>query len=326
MTQFTRRRLLLSTGALLLPPAAWAQAADRVYRVVYLTTFPPQLRARYTDFLKRGLRESGYVEGRNLVFEHRHVDGRTERLPELAREIVRSGPDVIVTGINAQTRAAQGATRAIPIVMIVGTNVVEEGFVASLAHPGGNITGLTWDAGLEVLTKLFEFLKEAVPGLSRVAMLWDPGQDAGAFREELAKAAAAAELDVIWLEVRDDLEPLYATAVRKGAQALLTGGGARLFRWRRDVAELAAKHRLPDAHYDSAFVDAGGFMSYAPSLSGLFARAAVYIDRILKGANPADLPVEQPTQFDLVINLKTARALGLTVPSSLLLRADRLLQ
>ena len=138
--------------------------------------------------------------------------------------------------------------------------------------------------------------------------------------------ATAVDLEVIWLEVQDDLEPLYATAVREGAQALLTGGGARLFRWRRQVAELAAKHRLPDAHYDSAFVDAGGFMSYAPSLTGLFARAATYVDRILKGASPANLPVEQPTKFDLVINLKTAQALGLTVPRSLLLRADRLVE
>lgn len=326
MTQLTRRRLLLSVGVCLLPALARAQPAGRVYRVVYLTVFPPQPRTRYIDILKRGLRESGYIEGHNLVFEFRHVDGKTERLPELAREIAQSGPDVIVTGINAQTRAAQEATRTIPIVMIVGTNVVKEGFVASLARPGGNVTGLTWDAGLEVMTKRFEFLKEAVPGLSRVAVLWDPGQDAAAFRDEMAKAAAMAKLDVIWLEVQEELEPLYAKAVREGAQALASGGGARLFRWRRQVAELAAKYRLPDAHYDSAFVDAGGLMSYAPSLTGLFAGAAVFVDKILKGASPAMLPVEQPTKFDLVINLSAARKFGLDLPRSLLLRADRLVE
>jgi putative ABC transport system substrate-binding protein len=326
VTRLTRRRLLLSAGALLLPAAARAQPAGRVYRVVYMTIFPPQPHTRYIDFLKRALRESGYVEGRNLVFEFRHVDGKTERLPELARNIAQSGPDVIVTAVNAQTRAAQQATRTIPIVMIVGTNVVQEGFVASLAQPGGNITGLTWDAGLAVITKRFEFLKEAVPGLSRVAVLWDPGQDAAAFRDEMAKAAAMARLEVIWLEVQEELEPLYAKAVREGAQALASGGGARLFRWRRQVAGLAAQYRLPDAHYDSAFVDAGGFMSYAPSLQGLFRRSAAYVDKILRGANPADLPIQQPTQFELVINLKTARTLGIDIPRPLLLRADRLVQ
>lgn len=322
-----RRRLLLASGALLLPaPLVRAQPAARVHRVVYLTLYAPQSRNRYTDHLVAGLRELGYLEGRNLAFEYRHADGQVERLPAVARAIVESRPDVVVTGVNAFTRVALQATRRIPIVMVVGTDVVKEGFVASLAQPGGNVTGLTWDAGLEVFSKRVEHLKELMPKLARVAVVWDAGQDAAAFRAVLDKQAVAAGWAVIWLEYREDLEPVFAQAVHQGAQALFTGGGTRLFRQRARVAGLAAKYRLPDSHYDSAFVEAGGLMSYAPSLQGLFRRSAVYVDRILKGAKPSELPVEQPTHFELVINLKTARALGLEVPRSLLLRADRLIE
>lgn len=323
---FPRRRLLLSTGAFLLSAAAWAQPAGRVYRVVYLTLYRPQARNPYTDFLKLGLRELGYVEGRNLAFEHRHADGQVERLPEVARDIVRSAPDVVVTGVNAFTRTMQQATRTIPIVMVVGTGVIREGFVESLSRPGGNITGLTWDAGIEVYSKRIQFLKEILPNISRVAVLWDQGQDAAAFRQVFQNDATAAGLTVVWLEMAEDLAPLFATAVREGAQALVTGGGTRIFRRRQEVAGLAAKYRLPDMNYDSAFVEAGGLISYAPSLQGLFKRSAVYVDRILKGADPAELPVEQPTKFDLVINRGRAEALGITLPQSLLLRADRLIE
>jgi ABC-type uncharacterized transport system substrate-binding protein len=326
MSRLTRRRLLLSAGALLLPAAARAQPVERVYRVAYLTTYPPQPGWRYTDFLKDVLKEHGFVEGRNLVFEHRHANGKTELVPEVAREVAREAPDVIVTAINVHTRAARLATRTIPIVMVVGTDVIKEGFVASLAEPGGNITGATWDAGFEVSAKRIEFLKELVPGLSRVAGLLDTGQDAVAASEQLKEGAAAAGLEAFWLEAREDLEPLFARAARSGAQALLTGGGSRLFRWRRKVAQLATKYRLPDAHYDSAFVDAGGLMSYAPSLTGLFAKAGDFVARILEGARPSSLPVEQPIKFELVINLRAAKARGVHVPQSLLLRADRLVQ
>lgn len=326
MSPVSRRRLLVYAGALFLPGAGWAQTAPRVYRVVYLATFPPQQGRRYTDFLKEGLHERGLVEGRDYVLEHRHANRKTEQLPELAREIVRGKPDVIVTAINSQTRAAQQATRTIPIVMVVGTDVIAEGLVASFARPGGNITGMTWDAGADVTVKRIEFLREALPGLSRIAGLLDTGQDAIAASDQLRKGAADAGLETLWLEAQEDLEPLFAKAAKWGAQALLTGGGTRLFHWRRRVVELAAKYRLPDAHYDSAFVQAGGLMSYAPSLAGLFAGAADFVARILRGADPATLPVEQPTKFELVINLKTARTLGLEVPQSLLLRADRLIQ
>jgi putative ABC transport system substrate-binding protein len=269
------------------------------------------------------------VEGGNLVFDYRHADGQAGQLPEVAREIVRDKPDVIVTSVNAFTRIARQATSIIPIVMVVGTDVIREGLVGTLARPGGNITGLAWEAGPGVYTKRIEFLKEILPGLSRVALLWDQGQDAAAFRGVFERDASEAGLSVIRLDMvkeEADLEPHFVKAVREGAQALATGGGNRLFRQHKRVVELAAKYRLPDTHYDSIFVDAGGLMSYAPSLQGLFKRSAIYVDRILKGAKPAELPIEQPTQFDLVINLQTAKTLGITIPQSLLLRADRLIE
>jgi putative ABC transport system substrate-binding protein len=327
MTHLTRRRLLLSAGALLLPAAARAQPAARVYRVVFFTLYRPQARNPYSDILRLALRELGYVEGRNLMFDYRHADGQVNRLPEVARKIARDNPDVIVTSVNAFTRVVQHATRTIPIVMVVGTDVIREGFVANLARPGGNITGLAWEAGIGIFTKRIEFLKEILPSLSRVALLWDQGQDAAAFRDVFQNDATAAGLQVIRLDMEKeeaDLEPHFAKAVREGAQALATGGGHRLFRHHKRVVELAAKYRLPDTHYDSVFVEAGGLMSYAPSLQGLFRRSAVYVDKILRGARPADLPVEQPTQFELVINLATAKTLGINVPQALLLRADRL--
>ena len=329
MTRRDRRRLLLASAALLLPLAVRARPAERVHRVVYLTLYRPRERNRYTDHLLDALRELGYVEGRNLAFDYRHADGRVERLPELAHAIVRDKPDVIVTGVNAFTRVAQQATRTIPIVMVVGTDVIREGFVTSLARPGGNITGLAWEAGRGVYTKRIEFLREVLPDLRRVALLWDQGQDAAVFRQVFEEDATAAGLQVIRLEMEKeeaDLEPHFSRAVREGAQALATGGGTRLFRQHKRVVELAAKYRLPDTHYDSIFVDAGGLMSYAPSLAGLFRRSATYVDKILRGADPGTLPVEQPTQFDLVINLRTARALGLSIPESLLLRANRVIE
>jgi len=324
-----RRFLAASTAVLLLPAGTRAQASARTYRVVYFTLYPPRERNRYTDYLLDGLRQLGYVEGRNLVFGVRHADGQMARLPEVAREMARDKPDVIVTGVNVFTRMARQATQTIPIVMIVGSDVIREGFVESLAHPGGNVTGLAWEAGRGVYTKRIEFLKELLPGLQRVALLWDQGQDAAVFRQVFEEDAAAAGLHVIRLDMAKeeaDLEPHFVRAVREGAQALATGGGTRLFRRHKEVVALARKYRLPDTHYDSIFVDAGGLMSYAPSLQGLFRRSAIYVDKILRGAKPGDLPVEQPTQFDLVINLATAKDLGLAVPQSLLLRADRLIQ
>lgn len=322
-----RRRFIAAIGgALVLAPVTRAQERGKVQRVAYLSPNPVQPIAPLMAALLEGLRELGYAPGRNLVFEIRHADGKPERLPEVARDLVASKPDVIVTGINVTTHVVRRLTRTIPIVMAVGTGVVEEGLVASLARPGGNVTGVTWDVGLEVMPKRFEFLKQAVPGISRVAVLWDAGQDAAAFKRAIAQGAAAASVTLIWIDYDDDLERMFKGALREKAQAVFTGGGGRFFRHRKAVVDLATRYGLPDTHYSGEFVEAGGLMSYAPNLPDLFRRAAVYVDKILRGAKAADLPVERPVKLDLVINLKTAKALGLTIPQSLLIHADRVIE
>lgn len=321
-----RRKFILALSTLLAASFARAQTSGKVHRVSYLAANPRHAFQHLVTALTEGLQSHGYVEGRNLVFEWRHADGKMERLPELASELVRGRPDVIVTGTNPFTRAAKQATQTIPIVMIVGTDVVQEGFVASLGRPGGNITGLTWDVGVVTMAKRFDFLKEALPGLSRVAVLWDPGADAAAFESAIKEGAASVGLKLIWLKVTDDLEPLFAEARRAGAEAIFTGGGGRLFRLRKEVVALAARYRLPDTHYSGEFVEAGGLMSYAPNLPDMYRRAAIHIDKILRGAKPADIPVEQPTRIDLLVNLRTSKALGLSLPNSLLLRVDRVIE
>jgi putative ABC transport system substrate-binding protein len=321
-----RRNFMVAMSALLTASLSRAQTSAKVYRVTFLLTTPPQSFQHLLTALNEGLRSHGYVEGRNLVMEYRHADGKSERLPELAMEIVRSRPDVIVTGTNPQTHAVKRATQTIPVVMIVGTDVINEGFAASLGRPGGNITGLTWDVGIAMIGKRFEFLKEAVPKLSRVAVLWDPAADPAAFESAIKDGAANVGLKLIWLTFAGDLEAHFAEAQRAGAEAIFTGGGARLFLARKEIVALAARYRMPDMHYTAEFVEAGGLMSYAPNLPDMFRRAAVYIDKILRGARPAELPIEQPTRLDLVINLRTAKALGLSLPNSLLLRADRVLE
>jgi ABC-type uncharacterized transport system substrate-binding protein len=326
MTPSGRRKFMLMMSTLLAAPFARAQTATKVHRVVWLAANPPTAIQHLVTALTEGLRSHGHVEGRNLVLEFRHADGKMERLPELATEVARSRPDVIVTGTNLFTHAAKRATQTIPIVMIVGTDVVREGFVASFGRPGGNITGLTWDVGVVTMAKRFDFLKEALPKLSRVAVLWDSGADAAAFESAIKEGAASLGLKLIWLKVTDDLEALFAEVQRAGAEAIFTGGGGRLFRLRKEVVALAARYRLPDTHYSAEFVEAGGLMSYAPNLPDMFRRAAIHIDKILRGAKPAELPVEQPARIDLVVNLKTAKALGLSLPNSLLVRADRVIE
>jgi putative ABC transport system substrate-binding protein len=319
-----RRTFLVRVVGLLVAPLA-AEAQRKAYRIGFLSTSGSggeDLRRTLLD----GLRERGYVEGWNLEVLLHHGDGKIDRLPEAATDLVRARPDVIVTSVNATTRAALKATRTISIVMVIGSDVVGEGFVASLAKPGGNVTGLTFEADTGLMAKRFEFIKETIPRISRVAALWDPGQDAAIGRARLEEAAAAAGARLILLEFREDLDALFATAVREGAQAVVTGGGGRMFRRRQELVALAAKHRLPDFHYVREFVDAGGLISYAPSLPGNYRRAAGFVDRILKGATPADLPVEQPSTFELVVNLKAAKALGLTIPPAVLARADEVIQ
>lgn len=322
-----RRETLAALLALgIAAPAAGARPAAGRRRIGYLAISPLAAFAHgYAAFLE-GLREFGHAEGKNLEIVFRSAEGRAERLPGLARELVQSGVELIVTPVNLVTRELAKATTTIPIVMIVGTDIVGEGFAASLARPGGNITGLTWDVGYEVISKRFELLKEAVPKATRIAVLWDPGQDAPVFRDAVEQRGAEVGATLIWPEMGDALGPVVENAVQNRAQALFAVGGSRLYRLREEITALAARHRLPDAYFDAAFVEAGGLMSYAPSLVGMFRRAAVYVDKILQGQSPAKLPIERPAKLELVLNLKTARALGLALPQSLLIRADRVIE
>jgi len=305
------------------PLAAEAQAG-KILRIGYLTLDPGN---PYRAAFRQGLAELGYVEGQNIVLEIRTGDRRPERLPELAAELVRLKVDVILATGNPAIAAAQKTTTSIPIVMAVANDPVALGFVASLARPGGNITGLTLQAE-EIAAKRLQILKEALPSLSRVAVLWDPGflgSRRGVKEAEAVAPTLGVQLHLVEVQRAGELDGAFAAAVKERAGATFIGGGAMLFAHRIQVAELAVKRRLPTTCPLPEFVEAGCLISYGPSISDQNRRAAYFVDRILKGAKPADLPVEQPTKFYLTINMKTARALGLRIPQPLLLRADRLI-
>jgi len=276
----------------------------------------------------QGLRELGYVEGKNLIMEYRWSAGNIERLREHAAELVRLGVHVMVTGGPVATRAAQDMTRMIPIVMARDIDPVGDGFVASLARPGGNITGVT-TLSRELTEKQLELLKDTVPGLARVAVLYNPVEVSAARQlGDTEDAARVLGLQVHALVVRglDDFVGAFAAARQGRAEGLIVLAGPVIADYRARLVDLAAQSRLPTMYWQRAFVEAGGLMSYAASDHAIYRRAASYVDRILKGAKPSDLPVEQPTKFELVINLKTAQALGITMPPSLLLLADEVIQ
>jgi len=320
--------VILTLSLFAAPLAAHAQPAGKVPRIGVLVTNSQSSQSIHVEALWQGLRERGYVEGRNVVIEYRYGDGNLDRLPKLAAELVALNVDLIVTGGTSPTRAAQQATSTIPLVMTIVGDPIASGFIASLAKPGGNITGLTQIAALG--GKRLELLREAFPKVSRVAVLFDPASSAqGAIGPDTRMAAEALGVKLLSLELRSpspDLEGAFRTATRERVGALLVAAGAAQALHSKRVVDLAAKNRLPAMYASSEFVDIGGLMSYAPSVPDLFRRAATYVDKILKGAKPADLPVEQPTKFELVINLKTAKALGLTIPPSVLLRADRVIE
>ncbi|MBI2360431.1 MAG: ABC transporter substrate-binding protein [Deltaproteobacteria bacterium] len=279
------------------------------------------------EALRQGLRELGYVEGQNISFEWRHSEGKVERLPALAAELVRVKADVIVTGGTPALVAAKDATRTIPIVLCIG-DPVREGFVASLARPGGNITGLA-SIATDLSGKRLELLKETVPGLTRVGVLWDGGDQGAAANFKDTKAVAQAlRVQVQSLEVRSpkDFESAIKAATVGRAQGLIALQAALIRSHQTRIVELATKSRLPTMFTDGRYVESGGLLSYAPNYADLFRRAATYVDKILKGAKPADLPVEQPTKFEMVINLKTARALGVKIPPHLLMEADKVIE
>jgi putative tryptophan/tyrosine transport system substrate-binding protein len=325
-----RRNFLIAAGALLAAPLATeAQQAAKVARIGYLASSLSGLQV--TEALRQGLRDLAYVEGRNVVIEYRDAEGKLDRLPALAAELVALKVDVIVAPNTVAALAAKQATRTIPIVFTVAVDPVGDRLVTSLARPGGNVTGLTALAP-DLVGKRLELLKQVVPRVSRVAVLWQPG----AFGQHTEKdmlnraevAARALGVRLQFLEARGpaEFDRAFSEMAKARAGALTVGGTAMFIGERGRLVDLAAENRLPAVYPWKEFVDAGGLMSYGPSLADLYRRAATYVDKILKGAKPGDLPIEQPTKFELVINLKTAKALGLTFPQSMLARADEVIQ
>jgi putative tryptophan/tyrosine transport system substrate-binding protein len=305
-----------------------AQQPTKVPRIGFLfASSPSNLSARFEGF-RQGLRELGYIEGKNIVIERRFAEEKLERLPQLAADLVHLKVEVIVTGRPTSTRAAKEATVTIPIVMGQDSDPVGSGFVASLARPGGNITGLS-SLAPEISGKRLELLKEIVPKLSRVAVFGTSTQagNAQSLKEtELAAGAFGVQLQYLDILGPKDLETAFREARKGRADAALGLPSPVLLAQRTQVADLAVRSRMPAMYVASEFVDAGGLISYGPNLADMYRRAATYVDKILKGAKPADLPVEQPTKFELVINLKTAKALGLTFPQSVLFRADQVIK
>jgi ABC-type uncharacterized transport system substrate-binding protein len=276
----------------------------------------------------RGLRDLGYVEGQNILIEWRFAEGKLDQVPRNAAELVRAKVEVIVTGGSTDTRAAKEATNAIPIVMVQDNDPVGNGFVVSLAQPGGNITGLS-TLRPEITGKRLELLKEIVPKLARVAILGDssnPGNAQGLKEIELAASAFKIQLQYLNVQSLKDLESAFQEARKGAADAVLDLGGPVLTVQRRALVDVAAKSRLPMMYVRRSFVEAGGLISYGVNLSDLHRRAATYVDKILKGVKPAELPVEQPTKFELFINLKTAKQIGLTIPPNVLAQADRVIK
>jgi putative ABC transport system substrate-binding protein len=330
MTRRTIRLLVtLALGLLVAPLAAAAPPAGKVWRLAFLGDASATARAAYTlEPLRDGLRELGYVEGQNIILEVRWTDGQTERLPELAAELVRLKVDVIVTHGVPAARAVKTATTDIPIVVATAADMVGAGLVANLARPGGNVTG-TSDQVTELSGKVLQLLQEVFPGLNQVAVLWNR-QNPGAARTSEATQTAAHKLglQVSSLDVRspDEIAVALEAAAEGRADAVIVVHDPLMIEHRTRVAQLALEKRLPAVSAVGMLTKAGGLMSYGPDNPGLFKRAAVFVDKILKGAKPADLPVEQPTAFELVINLKTAQALGLTIPPSVLFQATEVIR
>ncbi len=322
--------ITLLLGGLFSPVAAEAQQAAKIARIGYLGDTPGP-RAHLREAFLQGLRDLGYVEGRNVVIEYRFAEGKLDRLPGLAAQLVALKVDVIVASGTLAALAAKRATGTLPIVFSPAGDPVGSGLVTSLARPGGNVTGLSAFVP-ELVGKRLELLTQAVPGVRRVAFLWQPGAFGERTEKDILRKAevAARELGVQlqFVEARDpaDFDRAFSDMTRARAGALTVLTSNMLNTGRKRLVDLAAKNRLPAVYGVREFVDAGGFMAYGPNLPDLYRRAATYVDKILKGAKPADLPVEQPTKFELVINLKTARALGLAIPQSVLARADQVVE
>jgi putative tryptophan/tyrosine transport system substrate-binding protein len=324
----TRRLLIILTlGFVVAPLIAEAQPSTKVVRIGYLLGTTQEQEPLLEAFLE-AMRALGYVEGRNLVMEYRAAEGQYERLPALAAELVRLPVDVLLVVTTPAALAAKQATTTIPIVMLGVGDPVASGLVASLARPGGNVTGVT-SLQHELTGKRLELLKAMLPTVSRVAILWNPANPVHAVGVREADVAAqrlGVQLHLVEARGPEAFDRAFAAMTSAHAGALLVLGDALVFEHRRRLAELAVRSRLPTMHNIRPFVEAGGLMAYGPSTRDLRRRAAVYVDKILKGAKPADLPVEQPTKFELIINLKTAKELGLTIPPTLLFQADEVIK
>jgi putative ABC transport system substrate-binding protein len=319
---------LLATVLLITAPPTEAQQPKKIPRVGYLDGASLSAVAARIEAFRQGLRELGYIDGKNILIEWKSAEGNVERLPALAAELVRLKVAVIVTGGATGTRTAKQATTTIPIVMAQDPDPVENGFVASLARPGGNITGLSTLAP-ELSGKQMELLKEIAPRLSRVAVFGDSNFPGNAeARREAELAAGAFKVQLQYLDVRSykDIEALFRAASKESPDAVLLLSSSLFFSQRTNIAQLASKMRLPVMYYAAEFVEDGGLMCYAASRADSFRRAATFVDKILKGTNPADLPIEQPTKFEFIVNLKAAKQIGLTIPPNVLARADRVIR
>jgi len=325
-----RRRFLLSSlaGVVIVPKTGGAQTTAKVYRVGVLISTSAAVYHDFLEAFRQGLRELRWIEGQNLAFDYRFAEGRFDRLPDLASELVRLGVDIIVASPTPPAVAAKNATVTIPIVMVNAGDPVGVGLVTSLARPGGNVTGLAWGVGVDY-AKALELLQQVVPRARRVAILTNPANSVQPLLiRDLKIAGQTLGLPLVFLEARgpNEFERAFTAAGKEGAGAMLVVAESLFGLYDTELVTLAAKNRVPTVYGGRRHVDLGGLMSYGPSVPAAWRRAAVFVDRILKGAKPADLPVEQPNKYELVVNLKTAKALGLTIPPSLLARADQVIE
>jgi putative ABC transport system substrate-binding protein len=328
MKQAAVPSILVAVVLLAVAVTADAQQPTKVPRIGYLTASSPSTNPGRVEAFQQGLRELGYVEGKNIVIEFRYAEGKLDRLPALVAELVRLKVDIIVSGGPAATRPAKEAISTIPIVMGFDNDPVGNGFIASLARPGGNITGLSTLAP-EISGKQLELLKEIIPRLSRVAVFGTstfPGNAQSLKEVELAAEAFGMKLHYLDILDLKDIETAFRAAGKERAGAVIVLPSTILGSQRKQIVALAAKNGLPAIYPLTEYMEAGGLMSYGVNINDLFRRAATYVDKILKGRTPADLPVEQPTKFELVINLKTAKQIGLTIPPNVLARADRVIK
>jgi len=308
-----------------------AQQPGKVWRIGIASLYPGQHSPVALAILKEALRAKGYVEGQNLVLDIRDGDGTPERLNQLYRQLVNDGADVLIAQTNVNALAAKQATSKVPIVTLYVIDPLGLGLVKSLGRPGGNVTGMSYDPAPEHVGKLVEFLKQIAPSVTRLGILEEPGlyrETAPLYRHEVENAARALHLASKSFEVRrpEDLEAVFQSIAESGMNGLVVGGSSIVYLYREKVASLSARYRLPTAHIMRSIVEAGGLISYGPDTSEHLQQAAIYIDRLLKGATPADLPMQQPTKMIFAVNLKTAKSLGLTIPQTLLLRADQVIE